>query len=744
MNSAQPTQAVNAIAPQSEADLGYGQLFGVLWRNRWWMVLGLLAGLGLGGLMTMRQTPTYISNMQLLIEPLVQGKSRGGSIQDGLTDPTVSIDPGTQISLLQSSDLLQEAADKLKEVYPEEFGSGNPNRAFILRKGLSIVQAASGDKKSSSPTNIFLITYTSDNPQKTQQVLQALGEVYRQYNLKQQKTRLEKGLKFIDDQLPGISDSLAQSERRLESFRRDQELIDPKAQADLQIGQLTRVQQELQANVVQLRELNSRYGSLQQQLLMNPQQAALMARLSQSGRYQTLLNELQKTDLTLAQQRLKFKDGTDYVDQVQDLRNQQMQLLQTEAGRVLGDRTRGASSESLISGGQLSGLDTTLIGQLIEAQVALGSAQARYQTLAQAEQQLQIDLKRYPQLLAVYSRLEPEVELQRQTLNELFKARQELGLELNQKGFDWEIVERPLLGFKTGPDLQRNLLLGAVAGLFVAGLTSFAREALDDGVHSSEDLQRQTAIPLLGMVPKLYLEGAGSPIRLPFQKRQVLMPEVGELMRWQPFREALDLLYQSVMLAQQGSPHPIQALVLTSALAGEGKSTIALGLALSAARLNRRVLLIDGDLRRPSLHKLLNLPNEQGLSNLLMAKESTGLPSWMESDDRSNISIITSGPSPSDPAKLLSSPRMQELMTKFRDRYDLVIVDAPPVLGMVDAMLLASRCDGVLMVGRLDQVNRADIAKAMNSLKQFNLLGVVANGVAQADTSSNPYYQPAS
>ncbi|MEB3292466.1 MAG: polysaccharide biosynthesis tyrosine autokinase [Synechococcales bacterium] len=738
MNSAQTPPAINAIAPPSEADLGYGQLFGVLWRNRWWLVLGLLAGLGLGGLVTLKQKHTYVSNMQLLIEPLVQSKSRGAKLQDDFTDPNVSIDAGTQISLLQSSDLLKEAADKLKGSYPE---FGDRESPFILRKGLSITQVASGEKKSSNPTSIFSITYTSDHPTKTQKVLEALGTVYRQYNLRQQKERLEKGLKFIDDQLPGISQSLAQSEKRLENFRRDQELIDPKSQAQMQVEQLARVQQELQTNLSQLRELNSRYGGLQQQLLMQPQQAALMARLSQSSRYQSLLNELQKTDLTLAQQRLKFKDGTDYVDQVQDLRGQQLQLLQTEAQRILGDRTQDTNSESLIAGGQLSSLDTNLIGQLIEAQVALGSAQARYRTLAQAEQQLQIDLKRYPQLLAVYSRLEPEVELQRQTLNELLKARQELGIELNQKGFDWEIVEKPLPGFKTGPDLQRNLLLGAVAGLFVAGLTSFAREAMDDGVHSSEDLQRQTAIPLLGSVPKLHLEGGGNPIRLPFQKRQTLIPEIGELMRWQPFREALDLLYQSVMLSQQRSPHPVQSVVLTSAIAGEGKSTIALGLALSAARLNRRVLLIDGDLRRPSLHQLLNLPNEQGFSNLLMTPNTTGLPSWMDSDDRSNISIITSGPSPSDPAKLLSSARMQELMTQFRDRYDLIIIDAPPVLGMVDAMLLASRCDGVLMVGRLDQVNRGDLTKAMNSLKPFNLLGVVANGVSQAESNTNPYYQ---
>ncbi|MBD2327339.1 tyrosine-protein kinase domain-containing protein [Alkalinema sp. FACHB-956] len=732
---------LNSTPTTAEPELGYGQLFGVLWRNRILIFLGLLAGLGMGGLVTLRQTPTYVSNMQLLIEPTYQGKSQGAKLQDEFTDPEVSIDPATQISLLQSSDLLRQAIVKLEGKYPE-FSSQNPASVFALKSGLSIIQVASGEKKSSSPTKIFQITYTSDNPFKTQDVLTALQTVYRDYNIQQQEARLKRGLKVIDDQLPNVNGELRNAEKLLEQFRRDQELVDPKIQAQAKSDQLSKIQIDLQANLSQIRELQSRYAGLQQQLLTQPQQAALMARLSQSGRYQTLLTEIQKTELALAQQQLRFKNNTDFVQQVAEQRQKQLQLLRTEAQRILGDRTAGASPEGLIAGGQLSNLDTTLVNQLVEAQVNLSQAQARYFSLVGTENQLRSELSRYPQLLSAYGQLEPQVELQRQTLQQLLKARQDIGLSIAQGGFDWQIVEAPLVGVKTGPNLNRNLLLGAVAGLFVAGLSAFAREAMDDGVHRSEDLQRQTAFPLLGMIPRLYIEAEPSlAMRLPFQKKQSLVPDIGELMRWQPFREAMDLMYQKILLASRD--RPLKSIVLTSALAGEGKSTIALGLALSAARLNRRVLVIDADLRRPSLHRLLGLPNEQGLVNLLTSQEMVGLTSFMDEDDRNNISIITSGANTNDPAKLLSSRQMQELMQRFRDRYDLVIVDAPPVLGMVDAMLLASHCDSVLMVGRLDQVTRSDIAKAMESMKQFNVLGVVANAVTESVTS-NPDYVAAS
>jgi polysaccharide biosynthesis transport protein len=164
-------------------------------------------------------------------------------------------------------------------------------------------------------------------------------------------------------------------------------------------------------------------------------------------------------------------------------------------------------------------------------------------------------------------------------------------------------------------------------------------------------------------------------------------------------------------------------------LAGEGKSTLILGLAISAARLHQRVLLVDADLRRPSLHKLLNLPNERGLSTLLTS--NAPIPTRLNSRSAnlaSNISVITAGPTPADPAKLLSSPRMRDVMATFERNYDLVLLDAPPAIGMVDAMLLGSCCQGVMLTGRLDRVTRNELTQAIVALQKLNLIGIVANG----------------
>ncbi|NJN87613.1 MAG: CpsD/CapB family tyrosine-protein kinase [Leptolyngbyaceae cyanobacterium SL_7_1] len=158
-------------------------------------------------------------------------------------------------------------------------------------------------------------------------------------------------------------------------------------------------------------------------------------------------------------------------------------------------------------------------------------------------------------------------------------------------------------------------------------------------------------------------------------------------------------------------------------MAGEGKTTVALGLALSAARLHQRVLLIDANLRSPSLHHQLNLSNDQGLSTLAdLDYKSLNLHSL-----NSNTDILTAGPIPSDPVRVLSSKRIKEWIKSFEGDYDLVILDASSVLGIVDAIQTASLCNGVLMVARLDRITQSDLIQAVTTLGESNVLGIVAN-----------------
>ena len=742
--------AENNLNTVTDSDPGYGQIFGVLIRRRYWFLGVFCLVLAIATFKAVTTKPNYKSNLQLLVEPNYQSKQQQGEqkLEAPIVDSNVQIDNDTQLNLMQSSQLLQKAVDLVRPDYPDL-------KVKQLRESLSVAQVEA--KKGEVKTKIFEVNYSDNDPVKTQKVLKAVQRVYLDYNREQQRLRLAKGLAFIDEQLPKARQSVAVSEAALEKFRKNQNMIEPEAQSKALTDAINSIREERRKNQAQYQEVLANYNNLQQQIASSPQQALTSSRLSQSSRYQTLLNEIQKIDLALAKERMRFTDGNPTIQKLLLQRQEQLDLLQKEGQRAAGgnETQLNGTTENLLQTGQMGQTDLTLANKLLDVETTLRGLKARDQVLSQKEQQLRAELERFPTLLAEYNRLQPEIKLKRDTLDQLEKARQQLSLEIARGGFDWQVVEEPLLGEKTGPKKAQMILLGAVAGLMLGGIAAFIREMTDDSVRSSDELKQQIALPLLGMTPELPSGKKSSPdmqlpfskprvlepamsepiIKLPFGKPQVFAPWTIEVIHWPPSWQSLDLIYKNIELLHSVSS--LSSLMITSALAGEGKTSLALGLAMSAARLHQRVLLIDADLRNPTLHKKLNLPNEYGLSTLLESDTSVSFNSSIHSSS-SYIDILTSGPASTDPANLLSSPRMGELMATLENTYDLILLDAPPVLGLVDAILTASYCRGVVLVARIGQVTRTEVAQATSMLSRLNLIGVVANGGDNANSSYVP------
>ncbi|MBW4510111.1 MAG: polysaccharide biosynthesis tyrosine autokinase [Scytonematopsis contorta HA4267-MV1] len=718
----------------AEPEPGYGQLFGILLRRLPWLIGVLVLSVAVAGLITQRAKPIYRSSMQLLVEPNYQVRKDGAAQteQQQFTDYTVEIDTATQLNLMLSSKLLQQAVDKLKL---------NPKYKNItveeIKQSLVVTQVKVKDDNNLR-TKIFSVDYTSSDPKQTQEILRAIREVYIDYNKTQQDDRLKKGLRVIREQLRKVSDEVNTADSNLLRFRKVNNLTDPDAQVKELEQQLSAVVQERRATRAQYEEAVARYKSLQQQLKSTPQNALVEARLSQNTRYQGLLNEIQKTELALAQERLRFTDETPSVKKLLEQLTSQKDLLQQEQRRTLGGEAANTSSEQTLQQGQKSQIDLTLSSQLVETQTNILAFAARDQVLAQKETEARTDLKRFPALLAEYSRLQPQVQLTRDRLQQLLKAEVVLRQELSKGGFEWQIVEDPQLGTFMGPHMKNNMLLGAVVGLMLGGIAAFVREASDDAVRTTAELEKQVALPLLGTTPKLpHSRSKDSAIKLPFGKPEVLAPWTVQVMQSSPRWESLDLIFKNIELLNNVGN--LKSLMITSALPDDSKSSLALGLAMSAARLHKRVLLIDANLREPALHRQLNLPNEQGLSTLLAGDAPLPNQISVQSSSSSYIDILTAGPQPSDPANLLSSPRMEQLMAGFEENYDLVILDAPPVLGMVDAMLAASSCRSVVMLASIHKVTRTQLSQATAMMSKLNLIGVVANGVSNSESTYIPY-----
>jgi len=185
--------------------------------------------------------------------------------------------------------------------------------------------------------------------------------------------------------------------------------------------------------------------------------------------------------------------------------------------------------------------------------------------------------------------------------------------------------------------------------------------------------------------------------------------------------------------------HELRVLAVTSTLAGEGKTTTISNLAVAYAQEGKKVLLIDGDLRHPSLHAMFNMTNKLGLSNILANQcpyhETVRLTSI------ENLSIIPSGPIPPNPAELLSSGKFTELIEQVKEEYDLILIDTAPVMAVADGLVISTVCDGVILVVMAGKAKREHIAKTKEKLLhvQAHLLGVVLNNKKFHKSEANPY-----
>jgi capsular exopolysaccharide synthesis family protein len=278
-----------------------------------------------------------------------------------------------------------------------------------------------------------------------------------------------------------------------------------------------------------------------------------------------------------------------------------------------------------------------------------------------------------------YNILRREADTNRQLYDALLQRYKEVGAAGDVRSNNISIIDRAQQGWRFKPNLFRNLMLGVIAGLLLGVLLAFVLEFLDDTLKTPEDLEQKLRLAVLGIIPKLgpresVAENSADP------------------------RSAFSEAYRSVRTALQFSTdHGVpRSLLVTSPSAAEGKSTTALVLARNFAQLGKRVLLIEGDLRNPSLHKLLGVRSEVGLSNLLSGSKSLAEVIQVTDDDR--LHAILAGPLPPNPAELLSGSKFVSMLTVATERYDQVIIDGPPVLGLADSPILGNAVDGTLLV----------------------------------------------
>ena len=329
-----------------------------------------------------------------------------------------------------------------------------------------------------------------------------------------------------------------------------------------------------------------------------------------------------------------------------------------------------------------------------------------------------------------YRILKREADTDRELYNGLLQRLKETGISASLSASNIQVLDRaevPKAPFK--PRKSRNIAMALMLGLFGGVGLAFFAEYLDNTVKTIEDVEKRTYMPSLGLVPLYGGKVSSVPVEcLTYHDAN------------SPFGEAFSSMRTFLLFSTAGRPPKV--MMVTSPGSGEGKTTTLLNTAISLTRSDRRVLVIDADMRKPRLHRILKVNNRLGLSSFLSGNAQFS-PQLIKKTGIKGVDVMTAGPIPPNASELLGSYRLRELIDGVYPLYDFILFDTPPVLGLSDAAIISTQTDGVIMVVRSGKTAKEAAQQARKVLAGINakILGVVLNAMKGTDLKYSYHYQ---
>jgi polysaccharide biosynthesis transport protein len=389
---------------------------------------------------------------------------------------------------------------------------------------------------------------------------------------------------------------------------------------------------------------------------------------------------------------------------------------------------------------QLKGLDDSIDREKQKILDVLESdyreARQREDLLTQALNQQKMEANQMAGKLVEYNILKREAEANKTLYDGLMTKLKETAISQGLRSSNIRVVDPATIpSTPTRPAKTRNLALACLVGL-VGGIgLAFLREYLDNTVKTPDDVETLARLPSLAVVPQFADSNGngkrrGALLKVSSNGREKRIELVAQHLPKSPTSEAFRALRTSILLSQ--ADHPPQVILVSSALPREGKTTAAANLAVTLAQLGDRTVLVDADLRKPGIGRLLNLGSGKyaGLSSYLAGVSSLDLVS-VPHPAIPNLVVIPTGPLPPNPADLLSSHKLADAIAELRTKFKFVVLDSPPIMAATDAVILSVQADGVLLVVRSGTTPKAAFVRTRDLLRSVKcrVLGVVLNAV---------------
>lgn len=705
-----------APAAAGEASLLGGidvrQLWASIYRNRWVALMIIGAALALGILFSLLSTPIYQASASIQID-----QEAAKVIGTEQADSSAAIQDSdrflrTQVDVLQSRSLRQAVAEDLGLFGNKEFLAKMDEDQVDEAKGRLTLEATREEqvlrilKENMAvalpvESRVAQVYFTSPDPELAAMVANSFAENFIRNNLQRKFDTSTYAREFLKEQLDGATKRLSASEKQALEYARRSRIIDTGSAGE---GAAAASAKSLTTST--LVQLNATYT------------AAVARRVDAEKRWDAARRgsalDLPIVQSNLAVQRLleeRAKAQADYQEELQRRREDYPTVRQAQAKIA----ELNAQIDRIASG-----IRATLREEYDaarEQQEELGRQLAKTKEDTLTEQGASVEL----------SILRREAETNRQLYDLLLKRYNELNAEAGVQANNLAIVDEASTPIKpVKPNLVVNILLSILAGLILAALYVFGREQFFSAIQTPDDVARLLKMPLIGSIPNM-------PQSVDVEK-DLLDPKGVMAEAYSSVRTAL------LLSSNDGLPKSITFLSTTPS---EGKSTSCFAISLSLARLGKRVCVIDLDLRKPSQHKFFGLASDHiGMSELL--SQNATVEEAVRKTKFENIDFIGSGHRPPNPTDLLTGRYPEQLLADIQSRYDVVMIDSAPVLGLSDALLVSDLAALTIFVVEAGRIHAGSVQSALGRLRQSNghIGGVLLTKFdAQASGYSSYEYQ---
>ena len=694
----------------------------ILRKRKWTVVVSIVVVFVAAGLISVRMTPIYDAVAQIIISQRASNPLNfKDSDQNSLNAGSQQDDISTQVKVMQSETMAKLVINRLNLDRRPDFAG---EQQTMSSGGIAVSQSPTQERSRQEElirkflkslkvlqvpgTSLVEVKYSNPDPSLAAEIANAITSTFIEQNVKARYDSTMQAADWLSKQLADLQIKMEASQAKLVQYQKEHSIVGADDKQNLTVDKLDELNKELtqaQGDRIQKESL------YQVAITSNPEGLGLV---------------LQDPILmALRQQQTQLQ--TQYA------------LLSTEFG--------SAYPKVLEVKNQLDQVDKNYRE---EVQNSVNRIQNDYQTALKREQMLQAALAQQTDVAdqlnnnaIEYKFLKQEADSNRLLYDGLLQKLKEASLAAGLDSSNIRIVDEARVPLHPArPNIPMNLEFALLIGLVGGVAIAFGLEALDTTIRTPDQAESISGLPILGVIP---LQSAFDKAVTSIAKAHLFKtlprnsnlprPLISYLEPQSETAEAYRALRTSILLSSVS--HPPRSILVTSSVPQDGKTMTCVNIGIVLAQQGKRILLIDADMRRPNIHKIFGMSGKTGLSNILTggAKVSDAIQTTVQP----NLFALLAGPIPPHPSELLSSAMMQDLLKRWREEYDHIIIDTPPVLSVTDAVLLSVQTDAVILIIRSHQTSTAHVRRTRNLLQSVNasVLGVVVNA---ADLTSPDYY----